>query len=286
MDWEDALRTVVMMAERHDSSAESVGRVYDEFTDLLAEALGGNVHLGYWDDDPDVPVSVASNRLTDLVAARLGASPGERVLDIGCGNGKPGLRIADRLGVHVTGITVSVRELEQAEASVRQHSAEDKAVFMYADAMNLPFDDASFDGVFAIESLLHMPSRRLVLGEAARVVRPGGRFAVSDMFLREPVHGEVKVMVDQIMEMFEIVSVATADDYQEDFRATGWQIVDLQDIGECVKPAYRHISTAMRSFAGTSDGETAEQLTAAADLIDALTLRPETSYAMVTAERL
>jgi 27-O-demethylrifamycin SV methyltransferase len=69
--------------------------VYDEFTDVWAQALGGNVHLGVWDDDrTGMSAAQAADHLTDLVADRLDPAPGDRLLDAGCGNGHPALRLA------------------------------------------------------------------------------------------------------------------------------------------------------------------------------------------------
>jgi cyclopropane fatty-acyl-phospholipid synthase-like methyltransferase len=49
--------------------------------------MGQNIHLGYWpEDEGDLSMAEAQDRLTDLVAAQCGVRKGARLLDVGCGN--------------------------------------------------------------------------------------------------------------------------------------------------------------------------------------------------------
>ena len=56
--------------------------------------------------------------------------------------------------------------------------------FQLVNAMDMPFADETFDAVWALESLFHMPDRLQVLGEIARVLRPGGRLVLTDVTKR------------------------------------------------------------------------------------------------------
>ncbi|MEU5976089.1 class I SAM-dependent methyltransferase [Streptomyces sp. NPDC047315] len=71
-------------------------------------AVDGNIHVGYWDDPADGgSLDQATDRLTDLVAGRLAAVPGQHLLDVGCGTGRPALRIARATGARVSGVSTS-----------------------------------------------------------------------------------------------------------------------------------------------------------------------------------
>ncbi|MEU0687347.1 SAM-dependent methyltransferase [Streptomyces uncialis] len=259
--------------------------MYDRLTDVLAESLGGSVHVGYWDDAAD-PASVAraTERLTDLVADRLAIAPGGHILDVGCGNGKPGLHIARRLDVRLTGITVSTHQLGLARAAVHT-SDQDRVEFRLADATHSHFAPDTFDAAFAIESLLHMTERTTVLTELARVVRPGGRLVVADVLLRRPIEGDTRTVVDAITRLFEVVSVATEQEYRTQLGETGWDIREFVDIGENVRPVYRRMATAMRDLAASAPDDVRQQTLAGADLVEAFASLPEIGYVLITARR-
>ena len=103
----------------------------------------------------------------------LGPVDGRCILDLGCGKGRFAMRLIER-GARVVGVDPSRGMLAAARAS-----GLDVAV---AAGRRLPFDDAAFDAVIAVEVLQHvgLDDRSSTLQEAARVLRPGGRIAIVD----------------------------------------------------------------------------------------------------------
>jgi 2-polyprenyl-6-hydroxyphenyl methylase/3-demethylubiquinone-9 3-methyltransferase len=109
-------------------------------------------------------------RLSALRSA-LGPLAGLLLLDLGCGKGRFATAL-ERMGAKVVGLDRSRGMLACSDLGSRVH----------ASALRLPFPDNEFDAVYAIEVLQHLPSARLTacISEAARVLRPGGRFVVID----------------------------------------------------------------------------------------------------------
>jgi len=109
---------------------------------------------------------------------------GERVLDLGCGFGRHAFE-AYRRGAHVVAVDRSTEEVSSVTAMFRAMEAEGEAPAglvaraVRGDLLALPFPDASFDVVMASEVLEHIPDDHLAMAEIARVVRPGGRIAVT-----------------------------------------------------------------------------------------------------------
>jgi SAM-dependent methyltransferase len=101
--------------------------------------------------------------LLDLLAAQ----PGERVLDLGCGDGRLTLEAAAN-GARMTGVDLSPELVAAARA--RGLDAQ------VADATALPYPNACFDRVLSNAALHWMTAPEPVLGEVARVLKPGGRF--------------------------------------------------------------------------------------------------------------
>lgn len=110
--------------------------------------------------------------------ARLG--PGESVLDAGCGTGS--LAIAARRqvgpGGTVTGIDASPAMIARAQAKAKKAGLD--VAFLQAPAQDLPLSDAQFDAVTMTVMLHHLPrsARRDAVGEARRVLKPGGRLLI------------------------------------------------------------------------------------------------------------
>jgi len=113
-----------------------------------------------------------TGRLADplLKVARVG--PGTRMLDVATGPGYVAAEAASR-GATVWGVDV-------AEAMVARAQAEHPAIeFRQADAQSLPFEDGAFDAVVANFGLPHFGRPELAVAEAARVVAPRGRLALT-----------------------------------------------------------------------------------------------------------
>ena len=92
-------------------------------------------------------------------------------LDIGCGEGSNTRQLA-RLGARMTAIDIAPTFIRHAEASEMSEPLGIR--YQHADGMALPFADDSFDFATAFMSLMDMPNQQAVLGEAHRVLRPGG----------------------------------------------------------------------------------------------------------------
>jgi SAM-dependent methyltransferase len=113
---------------------------------------------------------------------RLEVSPGDRVLDLGCGTGRHSFEALKR-GAKVIALDLNPADLRQAGGwmAAMQEAGEcaEAGHLVRADALCLPFADGAFDQVIASEVLEHIPEDRQAMSEIARVLKPGGRLAVS-----------------------------------------------------------------------------------------------------------
>jgi SAM-dependent methyltransferase len=115
---------------------------------------------------------------------RLGLRGGERLLDMGAGGGRHAFECL-RHGAHVTAFDLDAAELKDVMAVMGGMMEAGEMVpgthpgACNGSALDLPFDDASFDRIIASEVLEHIDDDRRAMAELARVLKPGGTMAVT-----------------------------------------------------------------------------------------------------------
>jgi SAM-dependent methyltransferase len=131
----------------------------------------------WWAQAP--PPFITRPRLREALAPRAG----ERLLEIGPGTGYYSLAVAEWLGRDGR---LEIFDLQQQmlDHTMRRASTAGIAniVPTQGDAMKLPHEDASFDGAYLVTVLGEIPDERAALRELARVLKPGGRLVVGELF--------------------------------------------------------------------------------------------------------
>jgi arsenite methyltransferase len=119
--------------------------------------------------------------LTEGLIRALAVGPGDRVADIGCGPGESSLQVARGTGARVIGVDLSSDSIAAAGAAAERAGLEASVEFVVADAEALPLPDGAVDGVLCECSLCTFPDKERAAAELARVLRPAGRLALSDV---------------------------------------------------------------------------------------------------------
>ena len=118
------------------------------------------------------------------LANEAGFTNNNKVLDIGCGLGGPCRMLADEFGCDVTGIDITEAFIQTAQRLTALIKLEDKITFLKADALQLPFDDESFDFAWTQHVQMNIEDKKTFYSEMRRVLKTGGNFIYYDVFTK------------------------------------------------------------------------------------------------------
>jgi ubiquinone/menaquinone biosynthesis C-methylase UbiE len=143
---------------------------------------GRVLHAARWYDLFGAVISFGRDRaIRDKLVELAGPTPGERVLDVGCGTGTLAIALGSKMGTgEVHGIDASPEMIHVAKKKAADAGAD--VEFEVALVEAIPFPDGSFDLVTSSLMLHHLPAdlQRRGLAEIRRVLKPGGRFVAMD----------------------------------------------------------------------------------------------------------
>jgi ubiquinone/menaquinone biosynthesis C-methylase UbiE len=201
----------------HDAYLESVGTTFQ----------GALIETGEAGD--------AVTRSNLHMAARAGIRAGDRVLDAGCGVCGPAIDIARNIdGAKIIGITLIPKQAHAARALIRDHGLSGRVQVTLADFHSLPFPDACFDVVYFLESSGYAFDPALVFSEAARVLRPGGRLYVKDVFRREEPLTEVEREDVARFDRTWAFRTAPMSSVRAALETAGFDEIESRDLSNCI----------------------------------------------------
>jgi ubiquinone/menaquinone biosynthesis C-methylase UbiE len=153
---------------------------------------------------------------------------GETVLDLGSGGGIDVLLSARRVGAagKAYGLDMTDEMLELARQNQRETGVEN-VEFVKGTIEDVPLPDDSVDVIISNCVINLSADKPAVFGEAARLLRPGGRFAVSDVVADEGMDDATRRDMEQWTGC--IAGALTRDDYSRQLAAAGFEAVEIQE---------------------------------------------------------
>ena len=122
--------------------------------------------------------------VVDSLAARAGILREHHVLDVCSGMGGPSRWLAHRIGCRVTGLDFTQSRVDAARRLTQRVGLHSLVDFVYGDATKMPLPDSSYDRVISQEAWLHIPDKAALIAQCARVIKPSGVLAFTDVVLR------------------------------------------------------------------------------------------------------
>jgi ubiquinone/menaquinone biosynthesis C-methylase UbiE len=229
---------------------------FEQGNAAVEKALGRHVHWGYW-EHPHLAQSTpedfaqAAERLSQLICQSAKIHPGMRVLDVGCGfGGTVSILNETHSGLELVGLNIDERQLERARQRVTP-CHDNRIQFIQGNACNLPFPDSYFDVVTAVECISHFDDRSQYFQEATRVLKPGGRMALTDFLISEKTPALVTALsnlAEQVVTLlYGEINTGTMSDYLVLAEQCGFNQLLVQDITVETLPTFNVLTDLIKN---------------------------------------
>lgn len=135
----------------------------------------------YGDEYPDEvdPYSYLSRTELALFRDELRVGAGDTLGDLGCGRGGPGLWLAAHTGANLVGVDISTVALAAATERAATLGLADRVGYRNGTFAQTGLADAALDAIVSVDALLFAPDKRAAVAEFSRILRPGGRLAMT-----------------------------------------------------------------------------------------------------------
>ncbi len=229
-----------------DSGASRRAAMYGE-NDLSSIAIfsGNYINFGYWQDFTPGLISVGERtesqaNLYRAVLRRLTIDPTDVALEVGCG-----IAVGTVLALRefnpsaVYGLDLSQDQIDRATRVNAELVAQqpDRLVLQQGSALELPYAGETFDKCYSVEAAQHFEDLAAFASEAHRVLRPGGRLAVTTFFTPHTTAlDELRRLIETIDNGIDVV--LAIDSFRDDLLKAGFVDVHGESIGEHVWRGY------------------------------------------------
>ncbi len=207
-----------------------VSRFYDVVTRFYEYAWGQSFHFAPRRSGEGL--HAAQRRQEAGVAGVLNLNPGMRVADIGCGVGGPAINIARATGASITGLNFNAYQIARCRRAARKAGLEETCDFLLANYLDVPLADGCFDAAYSFEAICHTPDRDVCFGELWRLLRPGGRIALTEWCLTDlfdesnPVHRDIR---DRVEFANATPDLPTTAQFVDAVEAAGFDVLSSRD---------------------------------------------------------
>ena len=201
--------------------------------DIVRRIFGGlkaaGIDPGHLKPEDLAPVDefhVGGRAASEHALAKMALDKGQHVLDIGCGIGGTARYLAQVFGCRVSGIDLTPDFIDAARTLSERTGLADRVEFKVASALDLPFEDATFDAAITFHVAMNIKNRRALYAEAARVLKPQAQFCVYDVMGGET--GSVRYPTPWA-ETAETSHLTTPGETRELLEQAGFTVEEVED---------------------------------------------------------
>lgn len=225
---------------------QKIQQFYDDSSPLWESIWGEHMHHGYYGPEGNLKTERRQAQI-DLIEELLNwgldnTQPPTNILDLGCGIGGSSLYLAKKFNATVTGITLSPVQAQRGSDRAQEAGLSQNVNFQVANALEMPFEDESFDLVWSLESGEHIPNKIKFLQECHRVLKPGGTLLMAT-WCHRPLGGEAGQLTDperhhlaEIYDVYALPYIISLPEYKAIATDLGFNPIHTADWSKAVAP--------------------------------------------------
>ena len=163
----------------------------------------------------------------DALADAAGISTQHHVLDVCSGMGGPARWLAYQRNCRVTGLDFTLSRVEAAKRLTQRVRLEHLVDFVHGNAIAMPLPSSRYDVVIAQESWLHIPDKAALISECARVLKPRGTMAFTDIVVRSNLD---RATEERLAAEMHTANIASAEGYAVLLEKNGCDVAAQDDL--------------------------------------------------------
>jgi len=201
---------------------------------------GEDIHIGLYESDEDT-IAEASRRTVEQLAQQLGRlDDSMHVLDMGSGYGGTARYLAETTGCRVTGLNLSEVENQRARQLNEDRGLQERVTIVDGSFEAVDSPGESSDAVCSQDAFLHSGERLRVVSEAARVLKPGGVFAFTDIMQADDCPDGV---LQPILDRIHLSDLGSPAFYRSAASVQGLEEVAFRDLSPHLSTHYGRVLT-------------------------------------------
>lgn len=229
-----------------------IAAFYDRSSKLWESVWGEHMHHGYYvpanrTDHVQAQIDLIDQVLTWAGVAPSGDNIPKKLVDVGCGIGGSSRHIARKYGCTANGITLSPYQAQRGNELTKEQGLDHLCQFQVADALDMPFQDNTFDLAWSLESGEHMPDKERFVGELFRVTAPGGRIIIVTWCHRDLKEGETCLtkreerLLSRINRAYYLPRWCSVHDYVQLMKRNGATDIQREDWSYIIAPFWKAV---------------------------------------------
>ncbi len=200
------------------------------------------LHYGYWNQADSYNHHQALLNKNQIIYETAAIKSTDKVLDAGCGIGGSSIWMAREHQNQITGITISDKQISYANKHAQKHQVAELVTFENSDFCQTPYEDESFDVVWALESSCHALNKADFINEAYRLLRKGGRLVVCDAFiLQREFNAEQWQTVVTFFNGWAVPNLCDREEFSQLITNCGFKDINISDISNQNLPSATHM---------------------------------------------